>query len=87
MTDLTELPNIGETLAQKLEKIGITSHQELAELGSAEAVIQIGEENMSTCYSMLYALEGAIQGIRWHSIPKEERDLVKKSFDQIRFGK
>lgn len=83
MADLTKLPNIGKTLAEKLQKIGVTSHQELAKLGSAEAVIQIGEQDMTTCYSMLYAFEGAIQGIRWHNIPKEEREIIKKNFDQL----
>ena len=70
MTTLTELPNIGSTLAEKLEKIGVSSISALSELGSVEAVIKIGETDSSTCCSMLYALEGAIQGIRWHAIPK-----------------
>ena len=81
MTNLTDLPNIGATLAEKLEKIGITSQSALTELGSVEAVIKIGEKDLSTCYNMLYALEGAIQGMRWHGIPKEERALLKGEFD------
>ncbi|MEN8242153.1 MAG: TfoX/Sxy family protein [Chloroflexota bacterium] len=82
MTNLTDFPNIGETLAEKLEKIGITSQSALAELGSVETVMMIGKQNLTTCYNMLYAIEGAIQGIRWHAIPKEERALLKVEFDR-----
>ena len=28
-------------------------------------------------YNMLYALEGAIQGVRWHALPAERRAEVK----------
>ena len=83
MDKLTKLPNIGPTLAEKLQEIGITSQHALAELGSIEAVIKIGDQDLSTCYSMLYAIEGAIQGIRWHGISKEERALLKAEFDRV----
>ena len=81
MSKLTDLPNIGPTLVEKLEKVGITSRAQLAGVGSIEAVLKIEEKDLSVCYNMLYALEGAIQGIRWHSIPKEERALLKAAFD------
>ena len=87
VSNLTKLPNIGKVLAERLEKIGVSTQQELADLGSVEAVIRMQEENLDTCYSMLYALEGAIQGIRWHAIPKEERNLIKQNFDQLRTEK
>ena len=44
MDKLTKLPNIGPTLAEKLQEIGITSQHALAELGSIEAVIKIGDQ-------------------------------------------
>ncbi len=83
MTELTQLPNIGAVLAEKLTQAGIHSHSDLAALGSIKTIIKIGETTPPTCYNMLYALEGAIQKIRWHAIPKEERALLKAEFDQI----
>lgn len=83
MKDLTDLPNIGPTLAEKLKKIGITSLEALAELGSIEAVLKLEEKDLSACYNMLYALEGAIQGIRWHNLPREERALLKAELDDL----
>lgn len=83
MDDLAKLPNIGQVLADKLRDIGITSRDSLAEIGSIEAVLRIGVTDPSACYNMLYALEGAIRGIRWHAIPREERRRLKEAFDRV----
>jgi DNA transformation protein len=82
MDDLTRLPNIGQTLADRLVEIGITSYDELAEIGSIEAVIRMGQTDRKACYNMLYAIEGAIQGVRWHGIPRDERARLKEEFDR-----
>lgn len=81
MEDLSQLQNIGGVLADKLNRIGVNSYDELVSTGSVEAVLRIGETDKSSCYNMLYAFEGAIRGIRWHAIPKEERVRVKGEFD------
>ena len=77
MTDLQNLPNIGPTLAKKLNQSGIDPFVDLSKIGSLEALICIGHTDRSACYNMLYALEGAIRGMRWHLIPKDERALLK----------
>ena len=82
MEDLTQLPNIGPTLALRLNQIGITTFDQLVNIGSIEAVLRIGLTDILTCYNMLYALEGAILGVRWHGIPKNEREQLKTAFDQ-----
>lgn len=84
MEDLTQLPNIGPALAEKLHTVNINSHEDLAQLGSVEAILKIREDDPGACYNMLYALEGAIQGIRWHGIPKEERALLKAELDKAK---
>ena len=86
ITDLTTLPNIGPTLATRLEQADIHSYDDLAAIGSIEAVLRVKEANLDTCYSMLYAVEGAIQGVRWHAIPKAERAQLKAEFDQVRLS-
>ena len=82
MDELTSLPNIGDVLSQKLTTAGINNYDDLVNIGSVEALLKIGETDPTACYNMLYALEGAIRMIRWHSIPKEERQLLKKEFDR-----
>lgn len=80
MNKLTDFPNIGPVLADKLHQIGVTTIDELAEIGSIQATIQIGITDISACYNMLYALEGAIRGVRWHNVPKEDREKIKSEF-------
>ena len=84
MSDLTELANIGPVLAEKLAQIGIQNYEGLAALGSIEAVLRIGAADDPACYNMLYALEGAIRGMRWHGIPKEERRQLKEELERAR---
>ncbi len=74
---LRGLPNIGKTLEEKLIKAGIASADQLKEMGSLEAFRRIrAGVDTSSCLSMLFALEGAVQGIRWHELHKEFRDKL-----------
>jgi len=80
--DLTALPNIGPVLAVKLRESGITSYDDLAKLGSVGAMLRIARGSKVVRYNMLYALEGAIRGVRWHSISNDERAKLREAFDQ-----
>ena len=82
MTDLTLLPNIGPVLANRLQQAGVKTWDELKELGSVEALGRIRTNDSTSCYNTLYALEGAIRGVRWHTIPLEDRQKIKVEFDQ-----
>lgn len=81
MDALTKLPNIGKTLAAKLTLVGITNLEELKEVGSENALIKISTlEKNEACINMLYALEGAIQGIRWYGLSKERKYELKEFY-------
>ena len=84
MTDLTTLPNIGDKLADELRRAGITSAEQLVELGSVEAALRITRGGPHTGYNLLYALEGAVRGVRWHAIPKTDRARVRAEYDERR---
>jgi DNA transformation protein and related proteins len=50
MENLTNLPNIGKTLADKLSLIGVENEQDLKQLGSENAIIKIASiENSGAC--------------------------------------
>ena len=84
MNQLTKLPNIGKTLALKLNAINITSFEELKAIGSKKAIVKILTlENSGACINMLYALEGAIQGIRWHGLSIERKQELKSFYKLI----
>ncbi len=78
MTPLTESPNIGTTLAEKLEEIGINNLEELRAAGSVEAItkLAVNDEN-GVCLLMFFALEGAVQGIRWHGLEQDKKDELQ----------
>lgn len=81
-SEFSGIPNIGSVLAEKLILAGFTSHDDLVSLGSVEITLKIHDGmDPGACYNMLYAIEGAIRGVRWHTIPKEERDKLKREYD------
>lgn len=74
MSILKEQPNIGETLAQKLQQVGINSIEDLRASGSEDAFIKLKTvDPEGACINMLYALEGAIVGIRWHHLAESRK--------------
>lgn len=78
---LTEMPNIGTNLSEKLKLIGVMNEKDLKQMGSENAIIKIAAiENSGVCINMLYALEGAIQGIRWHHLSTERKNELKDFF-------
>jgi DNA transformation protein len=86
MEDLTALPNIGETVAAALRKAGVESYGDLADMGAVEAALRVARGGRKDCYNLLFALEGAIRGVRWHSIPKQDRARLKQEFERARAG-
>jgi len=71
--DLTQLPNIGKVVAEKLIQAGINTPEELISTGTEQAFIRLQTIDETACLSMLQAIEGAVQGIRWHNLPKERK--------------
>ena len=84
MKELTKLPNIGKTLAERLVMIGVTNEFQLQEMGSENAIVKIATiDTDGVCINMLYALEGAIQGIRWHDLEKSRKQELLEFFRQL----
>ncbi len=75
---LTEMPNIGKVVAEKLIQVGITTPEELKAVGSEQAFIRLQTIDETACLSMLQALEGAVQGMRWHNLPRERKEELKE---------
>lgn len=77
MQKLSDLPNIGKTLEDKLIRVGITTREDLINVGSEQALLRIRAIDNTACFNMLCALEGAIQGIRWHGLAPERKQELK----------
>jgi DNA transformation protein len=79
-TELTDLPNIGKVVAKKLSEVGIDTPGELHKVGAEQAFIRLQTIDEGACLCMLQGLEGAVQGIRWHNLPKERKEELKQFF-------
>ncbi len=86
MTSLKSLPNLGPVLVSLLERADIHSAEELRSLGT-EAVFTrlkvLETEEGDSCIHKLYALEGAVQGIRWHDVTQERRKELLEFFRRL----
>ena len=80
MGELTKLPNIAEKLEAQLADAGITTVEQLKEAGSREAWLRILAHDPSACIMRLSALEGAIQGVRWHHLNDETKQSLKEFY-------
>lgn len=82
MGELTRLRNIGAKLHKQLEDVGIATESELRKVGSRQAWLRILDVDPSACIMRLMALEGAIQGVRWHRLDDETKAALKEFYSQ-----
>ena len=82
MGELSKLPNIAAKLEAQLADVGITTIEELKKVGSREAWLRILARDPSACIMRLSALEGAIQGMRWHFLDDETKKSLKEFYHQ-----
>ena len=81
MGELKSLPNIADKLEGQLHEVGIDSIDALKQTGSREAWLRIASIDPSACYMRLCALEGAIQGVRWHHLEEDQKKGLKAFYD------
>jgi DNA transformation protein len=84
MAELADLLNLGQVVASQLKQAGVDAPTRLRRLGSIGAALKLTEVGIDVCSSKLSALEGAIRGVRWHSIPAQERADLMKRFEARR---
>jgi len=78
---VSNLVNIGPKLERLLNEVGIHEAEKLKEIGSVEATYLLYQKDRD-CINKLFAIEGAIRGIRWHNIRHEEKIQLKESFNE-----
>ncbi|WP_409484245.1 TfoX/Sxy family DNA transformation protein [Arsenicicoccus dermatophilus] len=67
------LPNIGPKLADALRQVGVPDAETLRSRGSIPVWRQMRARGLFECAMSLQALEGAVQGMRWHDLDRELR--------------
>ena len=84
MGELEKLPNIGKVVEGQLNQVGITTLEQLKELGSKQAWLKIKSIDESACIHRLYSLEGAIRGIRKTQLPEDVKAELKEFYRQMK---
>lgn len=84
MGELSTLPNIGSSIEEQLKQVGITTFEQLKEIGSTQAWLKIKAIDESACIHRLYALEGAIQGIRKTELAVEKKEELKEFYQHFK---
>lgn len=84
MRELSKLFNIGNILEAQLNTIGIKNYEQLKELGSKQAWLELRSIDPSACIHRLYALEGAIQGIKKSDLPASKKAELKEFYNSFR---
>jgi len=81
---MEQMPNIGKVLAKKLNQVEITTPEELCAMGTEQVFIRLSAIDSTACLSMLQALEGAIQGIRWYDLPIHRKAELKEFYHLLK---
>lgn len=84
MSDLSKLANIGSVIEQQLLQTGIETPEQLREIGSKQAWLNIKSIDPSACYNRLCGLEGAIRGIRWHLLDDDVKKDLKDFYSSFK---
>jgi len=76
-TRLRGLANIGPTIADRLEQVGVKTVADLRRVTPAGAykLVRTNNPDKTTpvCY-YLYSLQGALDGVHWNDLPKAVKD-------------
>ena len=74
---LKGLKNLGPTIIQRLNEVGIHSKGDLERIGAVAGHRRIRERHpektIPVCY-YLYSLEGAIRGVHWNDLPRKVKE-------------
>jgi len=75
---LEELVNLGRSSARQLAEIGIKTEADLRGVGAVAAFTKLRRHFGSAInYNYLYALDGALKGVRWDLMPESEREILR----------
>ena len=82
MGELAKLPNIGKAVEAQLIQAGISTADELRQIGAKEAWLRIQAIDESACIHRLMALEGAVEDVRKTLLPDVVKADLKAFYQQ-----
>ncbi|HDX4051174.1 TPA: TfoX/Sxy family DNA transformation protein [Enterobacter soli] len=80
---LKDLPNLTFQIEVLLFEVGITNEEMLRELGAKASWLKIRAQNKQLGIKVLFALEGAIEGLHEAALPAEIRQELTEWFNAL----
>jgi len=75
---LRDLRNLGPASERALAGVGITTPEQLGEVGAVEAYRRLADAgHPHLTVTMLWALTGALAGVDWRDLPVDERERLR----------
>jgi hypothetical protein len=81
MMRLSQLKNIGPQTEAWLNEVGIVTIEDLQTVGAVEAWRRVCAVHPRASLNGLYALQGALLGVRWDQLPPEIKADLKHQYD------
>lgn len=78
--------NLGPTSAGWLREIGVTTLDELREMGAVTAYCLAKARHEQASLNLLYALHGALTGQKWNALSPETKAQLQKEAAGFRLG-
>ena len=79
-SDLSNQINIGKDTEAKLIQVGIDSYEKLVTIGSEGAFIRLQTIDPGACLSLLYGLEGAIEGVKRNKLSADKKQALQQFY-------
>ena len=86
MTAITTIPNIGPASAIAFAKVGISTAEQLRELGADAAYVKLLEHGTRPHFIGYYVLHMGLQGRPWNDCKGEEKKALRARFDALKAG-
>lgn len=83
MSELSRLPNVGKVLEKLLTEAGITTPEELREVGTEAAFSRVRLLDPTACLHMLYGIEGAVEGKKDTLLEQSTKDKLKAFYKSL----
>ncbi|MFG5382489.1 TfoX/Sxy family protein [Yoonia sp. R2-816] len=84
MAALTTIRNIGPAFEKALKEVGISTAEQLHEMGADAAYTKLLENGSKPHFIGYYVLHMALQGRPWNDCKGEEKKALRKQFDRIK---
>ena len=79
---IADLPNLGPKSQRVMASAGVTSVEQLRQLGSVAAYVLAKRSGTNVSLNLLWALEGALTGVHWQEVARVHRTSLLLALEE-----